>query len=87
MVRALVFFTFLGFAIWGTLILTDLPGLVSLEWRGYRIDTTVAFLLGAVVLTSFTSALVYRFWLFLRRTPGIWPAPGRPSAVNAGIRR
>jgi len=87
MFRALVFFTFLGFAIWGTLILTDLPGLVSLEWRGYRIDTTVAFLLGAVVLTSFTSALAYRFWLFLRRTPGnmagAWKAKRRQRGYQA----
>jgi HemY protein len=87
MFRALVFFTILGFAIWGTLILTDLPGLVSLEWRGYRIDTTVAFLLGAIVLTSFTSALVYRFWLFLRRAPGnmagAWKAKRRQRGYQA----
>ncbi len=87
MFRALVFFTILGFAIWGTLVVTDLPGLVSLEWRGYRIDTTVAFLFGAVVLMSFTSAVVYRFWLFLRRTPGnmagAWKAKRRQRGYQA----
>ncbi|MDP7227702.1 MAG: heme biosynthesis HemY N-terminal domain-containing protein [Alphaproteobacteria bacterium] len=68
-------------------MVTDLPGLVSLEWRGYRIDTTVAFLFGAVVLMSFTSAVVYRFWLFLRRTPGnmagAWKAKRRQRGYQA----
>ena len=70
MIRALIFFVVIGGLIWGTLTLTDYPGAVSLEWAGYRIDTSFAVLMGAVALISFMVALTYRFWLFLRRSPG-----------------
>jgi HemY protein len=70
MIRALVFFVVLGFAVWGILWLTDHPGWVSLEWWGLRIDTSFAVLLGVVVVISAAAALLYRFWLFLRRGPG-----------------
>ncbi len=87
MFRALVFFIVLGFVIWGTLILTDQPGSVSMQWSGYRIDTSVAFLLGAVALISFACALLYRFWLFLRRSPatmmGAWKAKRRQRGYQA----
>ncbi len=87
MFRALVFFTVLGLVIWGTLILTDQPGSVSVLWSGYRIDTSFAFLLGAVALISLVSALLYRFWLFLRRSPGTmmgaWKAKRRRRGYQA----
>ncbi len=70
MIRALMFFIVLGLAVWGMMLLTDHPGWVSLEWSGYRIDTSFAFLLGVVVVLSVASALFYRFWLFLCRGPG-----------------
>ena len=70
MIRALMFFVVLGFSVWGIMLLTDHPGWVSLEWGGYRIDTSFAFLLGVVVMISVAAALLYRFWLFLCRSPG-----------------
>ncbi len=70
MIRALEFFVVLGFDVWGVMLLTDHPGWVSLEWSGYRIDTSFAFLLGVVVMISVAAALLYRFWLFLCRSPG-----------------
>lgn len=50
--------------------LADSPGNVSLEWRGWRIDTSFAVLAAAVAILSGAVAVVYRFWLFLRRVPG-----------------
>ncbi len=70
MIRALIFIVVVGGLTWGILTLTDYPGAVSLEWAGWRIDTSFAVLLGAVALISFMAALTYRFWLFLRRSPG-----------------
>ncbi|MBL6948696.1 MAG: heme biosynthesis protein HemY [Rhodospirillales bacterium] len=70
MIRAFAFFAVLGALIWGAMMLSDHPGAVSLEWAGYRIETSFAVLLSAVALVSFAVALVYRFWLFLRRSPG-----------------
>ena len=69
MIRAVFFFIVVGVLIWGMLTLTDHPGAVTMEWAGYRIDTSFAVLLGAVALVSFTAAVVYRFWRFLRRSP------------------
>lgn len=68
--RALFFFAVLGLAVWGAVSLADQPGRVSLEWGGYRVDTSFAFLLGVVAFIAVVAALVYRFWIFLRRTPG-----------------
>lgn len=87
MIRALIFFAVLGFAVWGAMVLTDNPGWVSLEWSGYRIDTSFAFLLGAVAVISVASALLYRFWLFLRRGPEkmktAWDAKRRQKGYQA----
>ena len=87
MIRALMFFVVLGFAVWGVMVLTDNPGWVSLEWSGYRIDTSFAFLLGAVAVISVASALLYRFWLFLRRGPEkmktAWNAKRRQKGYQA----
>ncbi|MFQ5766237.1 MAG: heme biosynthesis protein HemY, partial [Rhodospirillales bacterium] len=69
MVRALVFFTVLGLVVWGAVSLADHPGTVALEWGGYRVDTSFALLLGAVAVIAALAALVYRFWIFLRRAP------------------
>lgn len=45
------------------------PGDVTLEWRGWRLDTSVGVLLVAVGLVAVVAAVVYRFWRFLRRAP------------------
>ena len=49
MFRALVFFTILGAAVWGAVSLSDHPGSVSLQWGGYRVDTSFAVLLAVVL--------------------------------------
>lgn len=49
--------------------LAERPGDVSIEWLGYRVDTTVGMLLLAVVAVAALAALVYRFWRFLYRSP------------------
>jgi HemY protein len=45
------------------------PGQVSLEWWGYRIDTSVGILLLAVGLVAVVAAVLYRSWGGLRRVP------------------
>ena len=87
MIRTLFFFVVVGGLIWGTMTLTNYPGQVSLQWGGYRIDTSFAVLLGAVTLISVTVALIYRFLLFLRRSPGElktnWVAKRRQRGYQA----
>ncbi len=69
MFRALKFLTVLGILAAGTVWFADNPGAVILEWRGYRVETSVAILLGAVAAIAVTVALLYRFWGFLARGP------------------
>ncbi len=49
--------------------LAERPGEVSVDWLGYRIETSAGILLAAVVLIAGLSAFSYRAWRFLRRAP------------------
>jgi HemY protein len=69
LIRSLSFIVVVGGLVWVAVTLSDFPGVVSLEWAGWRIDTSVAVLLGVVTFISLTIALAYRFALFLRHTP------------------
>ncbi len=53
-------------AVW----LADNPGDVTLQWQGWRIDTSFAVLATAVAAIAVLVAILYRIWLFLRRMPG-----------------
>lgn len=45
------------------------PGHISADWRGHRIETSVAFLFVVMAAIAGGTALLYRIWLFLRRSP------------------
>jgi len=87
MFRALVFFTILGAAVWGAVSLSDHPGSVSLQWGGYRVDTSFAVLLAVVAALTVAAALIYRFWIYLRRAPRrilwAWRAKRRQRGYQA----
>jgi HemY protein len=70
MLRTLGYIFFLSVLAVVAAWLADSPGVVSLEWRGWRIDTSFALLAAAVAIVSGVVAILYRFWLFLRRVPG-----------------
>ena len=53
----------------GEVWLADNPGEVTVYWRGYRIDTSVAIILHVVAFLIAVVALAYRFWSALRRAP------------------
>ena len=46
------------------------PGQVSLQWWGYRVDTSVGILLLAAGLVAVVAAILYRSWGGIKRTPG-----------------
>jgi len=54
-----------GLAFW----LAMRPGEVSIEWLGYRLDTSVGILILAVAVLATVAALMYRFWRFLLHAP------------------
>jgi HemY protein len=87
MFRALVFFAILAAAVWGAVSLADHPGSVSLQWGGYRVDTSFAVLMGLVAAIAVAAALGYRFWVFLRGAPRqflwAWRAKRRQQGYQA----
>ena len=63
---------FLGFVLVATGImawLLDKPGSVSMDWRGYRIETSVALLTTTIAVMAATAAIAYRIFLALWRAP------------------
>lgn len=46
------------------------PGQVSIEWLGYRVDSSVGILLLAALVIAGIAALLYYLWKILRRAPG-----------------
>ncbi len=87
MIRALRYFIIIailaGVAAW----LADQPGFVTLQWGGYRIDTSFGVLAIAVGSIAVLAALFYRTWLFIRRAPEsvrfAWRARRRTQGYQA----
>ncbi len=69
MLRALWIMLLLGLLATLAMWLADNPGQVSLVWYGYVVETSAAVLVAGLVAVAFLSALVYRFWIFLRGVP------------------
>jgi HemY protein len=68
--RTLWFFIKLALLIAAGVWLAERPGEVSLEWLGYRVETTIGILLLAVFVLMVAAAGLYRFWTATRRAPG-----------------
>ncbi len=69
MVRWIAFLVLLCIAVVGVVWFVQNPGDVTLEWRGWRIDTSIGVLALGVLAFAGITAAVYRFWRFLRRAP------------------
>ncbi len=69
MMRALWFLCIITLAVFALGWLLDRPGTVVFDWLGYRVETSIAVLLGIVSGIVFATAQGYRIWLFLRRAP------------------
>lgn len=84
MFRALRFLAFLAVLIAAVLWLTDTPGSIQAEWRGYQIETSAALVIAVVAVLMGVSALIYRGWIFLRRTPATIAAAWRERRRRRG---
>jgi HemY protein len=71
MYRVLKYLTVIVLLVAAAVWLADNPGSVSLDWGGYRVDAPFSVILIAIILLVVFSAIIYRFWLFLRRSPGM----------------
>jgi len=74
-IRTLIWFVIAGVAMLGAVWLAERPGNVTVEWRGWRLDTSVGVLMVAVlilILVGIALWLIYR-WIV-----------GAPSALMEG---
>ena len=49
--------------------LAEHPGIIFMEWQGYRVETSVAFLIVFLVTTAILSAFGYHIFIILRHIP------------------
>lgn len=69
MTRALWFILKLAILVAIVVWLAENPGAVTLAWRGYVVETSVAILLLAIAVVAVVAALLYRLWKAIRRAP------------------
>lgn len=69
MIRAFWFLIILALISLGAALIADNPGAVSLDWLGYHIDTSIGFMMFAVLVLALVLATVFRIWSFFRKAP------------------
>ncbi len=65
MIRAVLVFVALALAGAAAAWLADHPGVVTIFWRGYRVDTSFAALATAAALVALVTAVIVRLWASL----------------------
>ena len=69
MLRTLWFLSMVVFISVSFSWLAGTPSYVSLDWRGYRVNTTIPILVGVLCGFSLLLALIFRLWFFIRDAP------------------
>ena len=69
MLRAIWFLLFLALISLGAALIADTPGKASLQWFGYRIETSIGILVSIAIFSSFLLAIIFRIISFVRRAP------------------
>lgn len=69
MIRLVLYISLLAVLAWCIVWVVENPGIVALDWGGWRIETSVGVLAGLVVAFALIVAVVYRVWLFVTRAP------------------
>ena len=69
MIRAVWFLILVALISLAAAVVADNPGAVSLEWLGYKVDTSIGVLLAVVFLISVCLAIVFRVWFYIRNAP------------------
>lgn len=75
--RWIVFLIGLCVAVLAAVWFVQNPGDVTLEWQGWRLDTSIGVLVLGILFFAVIVAISYRFWRFLRRAP---------SQIGASVR-
>lgn len=86
MFRFLVYVIELAVVVAVAVWLAERPGVVSLDWQGWRIETSVGVLALSVFLFAVAVAAIYAAWRWVRRRPQEWSVRRRLSRQEAGLK-
>ncbi len=86
MTRAILWIIAIGVIVAVAFQFADEPGAVSLHWQGWRIDTTVAFLVLCAAVVAAVAALLYRVWVASWHVPRRWLGFRRTQRRERGYR-
>lgn len=70
MARWLFYFAGVAALVAAAVWLADNAGTVTLSWRGWRVDTSVAVLIGTCAVVLVAAGILHRLWLLVVRAPG-----------------
>jgi HemY protein len=70
--RLILFLLWAGLLIVIAVVVADHEGAVSVEWLGYRIDTSTSVVLLGLAVVAVASALFYRVWRAVATAPRRW---------------
>ncbi len=87
LVRTLVWFVLLVVAMTLAVWLVERPGAVTVQWQGWRLDTSVGVVLIVIVVLCVLTALLYALWRWLAGAPStvfdIWGESRRRKGYRA----
>lgn len=84
MVRILFYVLGLALLIAGAVWLADRPGAVTVDWLGWRVETTVPVLLVALLIVGAGLGSLFRLVVRILRWPATWAAHRRDSRRRKG---
>ncbi|MBS7697149.1 heme biosynthesis HemY N-terminal domain-containing protein [Chelatococcus sp. YT9] len=84
MIRVLAFLALLALVALGASWLADRPGEVAVIWQGYRIETSVAVLLAAVLALAFLLVCLWSLLHLVLRLPSVMSFASRARRRNRG---
>jgi HemY protein len=85
MLRLIGFLVFVGLAVAGSVWMADRPGDVTVQWLGWRVDTSVPILLLCVGLLLVALAALLRLVLSFLRIPGLVSRFSSRRALRNGL--
>lgn len=85
MIRALIYFVEVAVVVAIAVWIADRPGTVSVDWQGWRIETSVGVLVLAVFALVVVAAGLYALWRWLLRRPDVWSMRRRLKRQENGL--
>jgi len=84
--RALIFFVEVAIIVTLAVWLADRPGVVAIDWQGWRLETSVGMLAIVIFAALVVAAALYAGWRWLRRRPREFMTARRHRREAGGYR-